>query len=373
MAHTGTARSLESSGDSWRRRWRGAELHDARTFLVLSLVQLAFGFLVIVWNGIAPAALLTIPVVLAGFLLKPTQIPLFVGMSFSVLALVAIDGWLAGPPTPATYTRVIVVLVVGIILLIFSLQRTSLGVSGRRAELMLVELRDRIQRQGGLPVLPDGWSMEQALYSAAGTAFAGDFVVATRRGGLAHLEFCLVDVSGKGEAAGVRALQLSGALGGILGSLTPDRFLSAANEWVVEQEWGEGFATAVHISIELDSGAFTVWSAGHPPAMVRAHGSGRWDVLQPEGPVLGLIPGADYEGLRGELRPGDLLMVCTDGVVESRQIDTARGVDRLTGVAERTLQNGFDDGAERVLDALGTFDDDRALVMLRRQESGSCR
>lgn len=372
MTPTGVVRSHESYG-AWRRRWRGVELQDARIFLALSLLQLLFGFAVVVWNGIVPAAILTIPVVLAGLLLKPTQIPLFVGLSFSVLALVAIDGWLAGPPTPATYTRVLVVLVVGGILLVFSLQRSTLGVSGRRAETMLVELRDRIQRQSGLPVLPEDWSMEQALHSAEGTAFAGDFVVATRRGGLTHLELCLVDVSGKGEAAGVRALQLAGALGGILGSLSPDRFLSAANDWVIEQEWGEGFATAVHISVELDTGAFTVWSAGHPPAMKRAHGSGRWDVLQPEGPVLGLIPGAEYEGLRGHLHPGDLLMVCTDGVVESRRIETARGVDRLTGVAERVLQNGFDNGADRVMAALGKLDDDRALVMLRRRESGSYR
>ena len=61
----------------------------------------------------------------------------------------------------------------------------------------------------------------------------------------------MVDVSGKGEEAGTRALLLSGAFGGLLGALPPAEFLPAANDYLLRQDWDEGFATAVHLSLDL--------------------------------------------------------------------------------------------------------------------------
>ena len=79
-----------------------------------------------------------------------------------------------------------------------------------------------------------------------------------------HLEVALVDVSGKGREAGTRSLLLSGALGALLGSLPPVAFLDEANRYLVRQSWDEGFATAVHVDINLDTGEFSVGNAGHP-------------------------------------------------------------------------------------------------------------
>ena len=61
----------------------------------------------------------------------------------------------------------------------------------------------------------------------------------------------VVDVSGKGEGAGTRALLLSGAFGGLLGALPPGEFLPAANDYLLRQDWDEGFATAVHLSLDV--------------------------------------------------------------------------------------------------------------------------
>jgi len=68
----------------------------------------------------------------------------------------------------------------------------------------------------------------------------------------------LVDVSGKGVQAGTRSLLLSGALGGLLGEQEPNRFLTAANNYLLRQNWDEGFATAVHVSIDLATGDYTI-------------------------------------------------------------------------------------------------------------------
>jgi serine phosphatase RsbU (regulator of sigma subunit) len=79
------------------------------------------------------------------------------------------------------------------------------------------------------------------------------------------LEVALVDVSGKGLDAGTRALLLSGAFGGLLGSVLPGEFLPACNAYLRRGPAAEGFVTAVHLALDLTTGGFVVASAGHPP------------------------------------------------------------------------------------------------------------
>ena len=105
------------------------------------------------------------------------------------------------------------------------------------------------------------------------------------------LEIVLVDVSGKGLDAGVRSLQLSGAFGGLLGAMPRDEFLRAANGYLLAQAWDEGFATAIHVAVDLRTGDFWVSSAGHPPAVQLHAGSGRLELLDTVGsPALGVVP-----------------------------------------------------------------------------------
>ena len=160
---------------------------------------------------------------------------------------------------------------------------------------MLVDLRDRLRTQGELPDLPPGWGAELSVLSAYGDSFSGDFVVTSKTGDV--LEIVLVDVSGKGIAAGTRSLLLSGAFGGLLGSMPVDRFLPAANSYLMRQHWDEGFATAAHAYVNLRTGEFSIGSAGHPPAVRFSAGSGRWEVFEgEEGPVLGVTEASASPG-----------------------------------------------------------------------------
>ena len=142
---------------------------------------------------------------------------------------------------------------------------------------------------GEMPRLPSGWHAERSFATAHGNAFAGDFNITSRSRCGRRLEMVLADVSGKGQAAGTRALVLAGALGGVIGSATPHRVLPMANEFLERDNWDEGFATAVHVCLDFDTGEATVASAGHPPAMHYDAGSGRWVALDGNrGPALGL-------------------------------------------------------------------------------------
>lgn len=231
---------------------------------------------------------------------------------------------------------------------------------------MFVDLKDRISKQGDMPDLPPQWLVESVVKSAGGTSFAGDFFVA-RRSLDDKLEVVVVDVSGKGVEAGSRALFLSGAFNGIVSALPGEQFLYAANDYLLEQNWGEGFATAIHLHLDLSTGDFQLRKAGHPPAVWLHARSGRWSIVHSDGPVLGLIEKADFECVSGHLERGDGLLLFTDGLVETAQRDISLGMDKLAGLGERLLQKGFEGGAKMLIDAMEQTNDDRALIMVHRR------
>jgi serine phosphatase RsbU (regulator of sigma subunit) len=238
---------------------------------------------------------------------------------------------------------------------------------GLRADYMLIDLRDRIRAQSEIPELPEGWHAVSVLRPAGGSSFGGDFLVSALDGKV--LQLALVDVAGKGIEAGTRALLLSGAFGGLLGSVPQADFLPACNAYLQRGGLPEGFVTAVHLSLELATGEFIIASAGHPPAAQFVAGSGRWRLTQARGIVLGVVPDLRSVPERGLLRPGDALMLYTDGLVEAPGRDIDAGIDRLLGEADRLIANGFGAGAARLVQTMqsaGPNSDDCALALIWR-------
>jgi Stage II sporulation protein E (SpoIIE) len=245
--------------------------------------------------------------------------------------------------------------------------RAKLGLLGMRGNQMLVELRDRIRAQSTLPGLPEGWGSESILRPAGGSSFGGDFVVSTCDGKM--LEVAVVDVSGKGIDAATRALMLSGAFGGLLGSVPASEFLSACNAYLRRAERSEGFVTAVHLALDLTTGSYVISSAGHPPAAHFESGSGRWRLTQARGIVLGVVPDLRPGAEHGLLRQGDALMLYTDGLVEVPGRDIDVGIDRLLGEADQLVTAGFSGGTVRLMQAMREgvgVTDDRGLVLIWR-------
>ncbi len=351
-----------SIGQRFESRLQGALPRESRVFALLILLSVVVGLLIWLFPGFMPLTAMVVPMVVANLILGPRQLPWFIVLTLLILAVLL-------PQQPEIDARIVVAVVIlfglGFVILLASFRRSRLGVAGLRGESMLVDLRDRILRQGGIPELPANWYVASELRSAGGTPFAGDFVVTARQG--YRLDVAVVDVSGKGEGAGTRALLLSGALGGLLGAMSPEDFLESANAFLMRQDWEEGFASAVHLCLDLSSGEFEIRSAGHPPAALRTAGSGRWSVLEAEGPVLGLIDNAIYEPVRGTMRSGDALLLYTDGMVETPHRDIMLGVDKMLGQAERLLRGEFDGGAERIIAAIGSRNDDRALLLVHRR------
>lgn len=218
-----------------------------------------------------------------------------------------------------------------------------------------------------MPELPPGWHVDKTVRSAGAQSFAGDFVVAATSCGDSCLELGLVDVSGKGIDAGSRALLLAGAFGGLLGSVDSAEFLLSANRYLIRQSWDEGFATAVHVAIDLGTGEYEYRSAGHPPIARLTARAGRWELASADGPLLGVIPDVGYPATIGRLDHGDALLLFTDGLVEVPGRDLSLGLDKLLGAAESLVTGGFPDGATRLVDAVADgVNDDRAVVLVWR-------
>ena len=336
--------------------------------LLLAVVALAWVTTATpVW---CPPTALVFPVLLGGLLLRPASLLLlYAAAAFALVVEDAVLGpYRSNPSGAVTPGTVLVVGAVGFAGLMIAQFRSRVGVPWRRGGTMLFDLRERLRVQSRLPQLPQGWHAEMALRPAGGQSFSGDFVVATRTNGGRVLEAVLTDVSGKGMSAGSRALLLSGGFGGLLGSLPPHQFLSAANGYLLRQNWEEGFATSVHLVLDLESGDYELLSAGHLPAMQLSAGTGQWEEKAADGLMLGVHEDAEFHGTKGTLRSGDVLMLFTDGLVEAVGRDLREGTDRLVGAADRFVKKGFRGAAWRLIEAVAKdVNDDRALLIVCRE------
>ncbi len=343
---------------------RGFLRSDGFVLLALVGVVLLVGGLTVRYPEWAPPALLSLVVLVGGFLLSVRGLWLLLAVVAGVLAFEIHEvGWDMVRPGSLVVIGGTAAVVVAV-----ARSRARLGVQALRGESMLVDLRDRLRLLGELPELPSGWGGEALLKPAGGASFSGDFLVVTSSDDDHVLEIVVCDVSGKGADAGTRALLLSGALGGLLGAMPAEEFLEAADAYLRRQRWEDGFATAVHLAIDLRTGSYVLGSAGHPPAAHFVAGSGRWLLASARGPALGVDPDAVFLLEHGTLNAGDALLLYTDGVVEVPGGDIDVGIDKLLGAAERLVPLGFRRGARRLVDVLGrrALDDDRALVLLWR-------
>ncbi len=343
------------------RRSRNADRYYTVLFIVLVVV---LGTATNMWPLEVPSSLLFPVVVAAGVALSGRGLLMVYALTLGFLFL-----WL--PDAGLTIPRRILVLLsfvaVMVMMHLAAQSRALVGTRGFGADRMFAELRDRIAMVGRMPELPDGWRAWSCIRSAHGDRFSGDFVVAHLSPSGYRLEIVLVDVSGKGTRAGTRSLLLSGALGGLLGSIPPGDFMRAANEYLVRQGWEEGFATAVHLDLDLRTGDYSIANAGHPSPARYTSGRARWTVLDgARGPLLGVVPGAFFPRQSGRLDRGDALLFYSDGVIESRGRDLVDGIDRMLGVAAVSVLGEGDVARDVCESARSGEDDDRAALAVRR-------
>lgn len=138
---------------------------------------------------------------------------------------------------------------------------------------------------------------------------------------------------------------------------------------------GELFSTAVMADLDTRSGLLRWVNAGHPSPLLLRNGKVVKALDSEPRPPLGLghlLEGVVSEVGEEQLEPGDMVLLYTDGVVESRAPDGEFfGVERLAELVRVQLAGGLDppETMRRVVRELlshhdGQLSDDATLLML---------
>jgi len=294
-------------------------------------------------------------------------------LSFRPLLVVAVADILAGVVSLLLVRELEPLVVVSIgwflvgaaLVLVVSARQRS-GLPATLSESFLADLKERLLAQGRIPPLPEGWESQTAMVASHGVSYAGDFMVADLSDDRRRLELILVDVCGKGTAAGPAALQFAGALGGLIGALPPEQLFRAANDFLFRRGGDEAFATAVHLLVDLDDGSYQITSAGHPPALRWDVPQGEWVIDNARGTALGVLTEPELHTSHGRLFHGEALLFYTDGVVESRGTHIDAGIAWLQRTALEAVGIGFGGAAHRIVGEVDSHDDDRAVLILSR-------
>ncbi len=227
-------------------------------------------------------------------------------------------------------------------------------------------LRDRLLERGRLPALPDGWSHQSAMLGAEGYEYGGDFIVSDLAPDGRSLQMVLVDVCGSGATAVPAAVQFAGALQSLIVAVPEEALLVTANTYLQRQPSDESIATAVQVVIDLATGQYRIRSAGHPPALRWDAEAQVWQVDNARGTALGVDEAPEVVASSGTLAPGEALLFYTDGVVESRSAGIDEGIAWLRSVARAAVLDRWEGAAARVVDQVDRGDDDRAVLIVRR-------
>ncbi|MET8504280.1 SpoIIE family protein phosphatase [Streptomyces sp. NPDC004787] len=146
---------------------------------------------------------------------------------------------------------------------------------------------------------------------------------------------------------------------------------------------GARFATCLYLEVDLDTGTVDIARAGHPdPAVRMTDGT---VLLRPTagGLPLGIDPDSDYPTTRLTLQPGETLMICTDGLLETGGHDLDSGWERIRRLLEADDGEDLEALADRLVEAVhgpGSHhttgpladrrEDDIAVLLLSRQATG---
>ena len=196
------------------------------------------------------------------------------------------------------------------------------------------------------PPTPRGAIRLAVRYDSA-NALGGDVYDFTLLDNL-RLGVLMADISGHG----VNAALLSGMVKTLAAPLTsadvPPGQVLAGLDTAAEQYFPEGFfCTAFYLRIDENTGAFNYAGVGHPsPIIVGPEGT---RLLESDPGLLGIGMAADTETRSDTLKPGESLLLYTDGLPDAMDpSDKSFGQDRVQGL----LEQHRDDDPSAILDRL---------------------
>lgn len=249
--------------------------------------------------------------------------------------------------------------------------------------ILMLELKDKLLAQSELatgrsvqralmpkqnPTIP-GW--ELWLMTRPANEVGGDLVdyleIGKNRFGIA-----LGDVAGKGLKAALLMAKLQATLRALASDFNSLAELGTKLNAILRRDGlPDSFASLVYFELQSDSGAVRLLNAGHlPPLILR--GSTVEEIAQRTA-ALGVLPEAVGVEQQIELRPGETLVVYSDGLNEARnEAGEFFGEERVSALLSACSQRSAAQIGNRLLAEADRFvgdaraHDDLSLIVLKR-------
>lgn len=182
----------------------------------------------------------------------------------------------------------------------------------------------------------------------------------------------IADVIGKGMPAALCMSMIKYAMEGLPESRkNPHHVLENLNRVVEDNVDSSMFITMLYGVYDTARHTFTYASAGHEPGFYYHFVKNSFEDLTAKGLVLGVDPDVTYHQYQKQVKPGDMIVLLSDGVTESR---TEEGfIDRsdITDLIQKYKHCSSQEMVENIyrdLEKIQNFEirDDFTLIILKR-------
>lgn len=182
----------------------------------------------------------------------------------------------------------------------------------------------------------------------------------------------VADVEGKGVASALVMSNLQASLRSLVLHLHSfEDIVTALNEMIMTHTKSQKYMSMFLGLVDTRRQALHYINAGHvPPVVVRA--DGQTVLLTEGGMVIGLFPNVEYERGFLRLKADDVILICTDGIVEAanaedEQYESEKLVDLVRRIRQKRAQEIvdaiFDDVAK--FSEGGTHTDDKVMMVVK--------
>jgi sigma-B regulation protein RsbU (phosphoserine phosphatase) len=188
-----------------------------------------------------------------------------------------------------------------------------------------------------------------------------------------RLAIVLGDVAGKGAPAALYGAMSSGIIRTrATRKYPPGQMLELVNKTLFQRPIESHFVALTYSIYEPSSRKFTLANSGLPyPLLIR---SGQPSYLDVGGIPLGLFAHSKYDETTLTLQPGDVLVLYSDGIVESRN-DAGEdfGMKRLADTVRASHEKSPNEIVKAVRDTLAKFigrrrpHDDRTMIVIKME------
>ena len=299
--------------------------------VVLAVVSVAYTDWIVVAN-ISLGYLYVLPIALSAFI---NPLPITIGLA--VLGTILSE--LFGPGGDNTHVRIIRFiislagfLIVGFLVSLIAKQRARLAAEVRRqrdeyeSDLLLAA---QVQRQV-LPKAPIVPGLELAAFMQTARLLGGDyydfFQISDE-----IVDVVIADVSGKGAAASLLMPSLAVALRLRAHELSgPAAILKDLDECLKQITRPATFVTMFYARFNTKLRTLEYANGGHNPPLLLRPQTGESLLLENAGPIMGILPSAEFSNTLINLKANDVITLFTDGVTEQENDSEEQfSLDRL--------------------------------------------